>query len=464
MSNMATTNKTKTSKTSSRKTASADPPKGYDLGLMAVVFTLLALGLVMVFSASYAQGIIGFSDPYYFISRQLIWTAIGIVTLFVSMRINYRFWERLSIPLMGVAIIALMGVIAFGANTFGSTRTFFGGSIQPSEPAKIAIIIYISAWLASKGRRIEDMKVGLLPFSILMGAVTVMIVIQPDISTALIIVTTASIMFFIAGAKLRQLAIIILGGTATFALVIQYTTYAQGRIERYLVSIRNPLESAEWQSVQSVRAIIQGGATGVGIGNGTAKFPGYLPVSWSDNIFAIIGEEMGLLGALFVILLFAVLAYRGLRIALDAPDNFGMLLATGITTFLVLQAILNAAVVTAVAPPTGVTLPFISYGGSSLVTALGAIGILLNISRYGQPGVVRSDAMGNLSYANFNFGWRNRRSRLSGNRRRRTTRTSTGKKKQTRSAKSGSAKSSRSRSSKSAASSSARKRTGAGYR
>lgn len=455
-----TTNKTKTSKTSSRKTTSAAPPKGYDLGLMAVVFTLLALGLVMVFSASYAQGIIGFNDPYYFISRQLIWTAIGVVTLFAAMRVNYRFWERMSIPLMGVAIIALMGVIAFGANTFGSTRTFFGGSIQPSEPAKIAIIIYISAWLASKGRRIEDMKVGLLPFSILMGVVTVMIVIQPDISTALIIVATASIMFFIAGAKLRQLAIIILGGAATFALVIRYSAYAQGRIDRYLVSIRNPLESAEWQSVQSVRAIIQGGATGVGIGNGTAKLPGYLPVSWSDNIFAIIGEEMGLLGTLFVIFLFAMLAYRGLRIALDAPDNFGMLLATGITTFLILQAILNAAVVTAVAPPTGVTLPFISYGGSSLVTALGAIGILLNISRYGQPGVVRSDAMGNLSYANFNFGWRNRRPRLSGNRRRRTTRTSAGGKKK----KSSSAKSSRSRSSKSATSSSTRKRAGAGYR
>lgn len=458
-----TTNRTKTSKTSktsSGKTASAAPPKGYDLGLMAVVFTLLALGLVMVFSASYAQGIIGFNDPYYFISRQLIWTVIGVVTLFAAMRVNYRFWERMSIPLMGVAIIALMGVIAFGANTFGSTRTFFGGSIQPSEPAKIAIIIYISAWLASKGRRIEDMKVGLLPFSILMGVVTVMIVIQPDISTALIIVATASIMFFIAGAKLRQLAIIILGGAATFALVIRYSAYAQGRIDRYLVSIRNPLESAEWQSVQSVRAIIQGGATGVGIGNGTAKLPGYLPVSWSDNIFAIIGEEMGLLGTLFVIFLFAMLAYRGLRIALDAPDNFGMLLATGITTFLILQAILNAAVVTAVAPPTGVTLPFISYGGSSLVTALGAIGILLNISRYGQPGVVRSDAMGNLSYANFNFGWRNRRPRLSGNRRRRTTRTSAGGKKK----KSSSAKSSRSRSSKSATSSSTRKRAGAGYR
>ncbi len=456
---MTITKKTKTPKTSSKRAASAAPTRGYDLGLMSVVFTLLALGLVMVFSASYAQGIIGLNDPYYFITRQLMWAVIGVLTLFVAMRVNYRLWDQLSIPLMGFAIIALLAVITFGSKTFGSTRTFLGGSIQPSEPAKIAIIIYISAWLASKGRRIEDMKVGLLPFSILMGVVTVMIVIQPDISTALIIVTTASVMFFIAGAKLRQLTIIILGGTATFALVIQYSAYAQDRINRYLLSIRNPLESTEWQSVQSIRAIIRGGAAGVGVGNSTAKFPGYLPVSWSDNIFAIIGEEMGLLGALFVIFLFAVLAYRGLRIALDAPDNFGMLLATGITTLLVLQAVLNAAVVTAVVPPTGVTLPFISYGGSSLVTALGAIGILLNISRYGQPGVVRNDAMGSLSYANFNFGWRNRRPRLSGNRRRRTTRTRAGGKKK----QAGGAKSGRSRSSKNVASSSARKRAGAGY-
>ena len=192
-----------------------------------------------------------------------------------------------------------------------------------------------------------------------------------------------------------------------------------------MTSIRNPLESAEWQSVQSAQAMINGGALGVGVGNSQAKYPGYLPVSWSDNIFAIIGEELGLVGALFVILLFALLAYRGLRIALERPDNFGMLLATGITTLLILQAVLNTAVVVAVAPPTGVTLPFISYGGSSLVTALGAIGIMLNISRQIRPGVAPPAATGNLAYARFDFGWGNGRPRLSGNRRRRTNRTST---------------------------------------
>jgi len=376
----------------------------------------------MVFSASYAQGLVGYGDPYFFIYRQIIWTTIGVIGLIATSRINYSFWERYSIPLMGVTLLALMAVIVLGSERFGSTRTFFGGSVQPSEPAKIVIIIYVSTWLASKGRKIQDVKVGLIPFSILMGAMAVMIVTQPDISTAILIVITASIMFFIAGAKLNQLFVVALGTTATFAMVINYSSYAKDRVSRYWESIRNPLESTEWQAVQSVQALVDGGPFGVGLGNSVAKLPGRLPVSWSDNIFAIIGEEMGLLGTLFVILLFTLLAYRGLRIALQAPNNFGMLLATGITTLFILQAILNAAVVVAVAPATGVTLPFISYGGSSLVTALGAAGILLNISRYNDGTLPTGATTGKMSHARFNFGWGDRRTRLSGAGRRGTTR------------------------------------------
>ena len=173
--------------------------------------------------------------------------------------------------------------------------------------------------------------------------------------------------------------------------------------------------------------MINGGPLGVGVGNSTAKLPGYLPLSWSDNIFAVIGEELGLIGTLLIVLLFAVLAYRGLRIALNAPDNFGMLLATGITSLLTLQAVLNASVVLAVAPPTGVTLPFISYGGSSLVMAMGSVGILLNISRYSDVMARMRSAPGNVAYARFNFGWGNRRTRLPRTRSRRTTQTNAGK-------------------------------------
>jgi cell division protein FtsW len=234
-------------------------------------------------------------------------------------------------------------------------------------------------------------------------------------------------MFFIAGAKLNQLLTLGAIGTVTFALVINYSSYAQGRVARYIAAIQNPLLSEEWQTANATQAMINGGPLGVGVGNSIAKLPGYLPLSWSDNIFAIIGEELGLIGTLIIILLFAILAYRGLRIALNAPDNFGMLLATGLTSLLTLQAVLNAAVVLAVAPPTGVTLPFISYGGSSLVMALGSIGILLNISRYSEAMARLRSAPGNVAYARFNLGWGNRRSRVPRAGGSRTTQSSRGK-------------------------------------
>ncbi len=280
---------------------------GYDWGLLAVVMALLTVGLIMVFSASYARALVGFGSPFYFIARQIMWTGLGLAALIIAANVNYTLLERFSIPLMGLALLMLLAVIPFGTETYGAVRTLLGGSVQPSEPAKIVIIIYVSAWLASKGSLIQNVRVGLVPFSVLMGIVTVLIVTQPDISTAILIVTTASLMFFIAGAKMRQLLVIGIGIAVTFALVINYSDYAGGRVARYWDGLQNPLESAEWQAVQSVQAMINGGPVGVGIGNSVAKLPGYLPVSWSDNIFAIIGEELGLLGALFVILLFATL-------------------------------------------------------------------------------------------------------------------------------------------------------------
>lgn len=322
--------------------------------------------------------------------------------------------------MMGLALLALMAVVVFGSEKFGATRTFFGGSVQPAELAKIIVIIYISAWLASKGKRIRDVRVGLLPFSVLLGAVAVLIVAQPEISAAILIVSTASVMFFIAGAELKQLLVVGICTAATFWLVISNSSYAQGRLDRYLDSIWNPMQSDEYQVQLGVEALARGGPVGTGIGDGQAKLPGFLPLSWSDNIFAVVGEEMGLIGTLLVILLFALLAYRGLRIALHAPDNFGMLLATGITSSLILQALLNIAVIVAASPPTGVTLPFISYGGSSMVTALAAIGILLSVGRYSGETVQRSSELGNLTYARFDFGWRNRRPRVSRTSRRNT--------------------------------------------
>jgi len=389
----------------------------YDWALLFAVTAMLGLGLVMVFSASFPRGLEGFDDPFYFITRQLMWLGLGIVALLFGARVPYTAWNRWSIPLMGLALLALLGVIFFGAERFGATRTFLNGSIQPSEPAKIVIIVYVSAWLTSKGRRIRDARAGLLPFGVLMGIVAVLIVLQPEISTAILIVLTAAVMLFIAGADIKQLLVVGLIAALTFWLVITYSSYAADRVDRYLDSVGNPLASEEWQVSQAVQALMRGGLLGSGVGSGMAQQTGFLPVSWSDNIYGVIGEELGLLGTLTVLLLFAVLAWRGLRIALRAPDNFGMLLATGITTMLILQALLNMAVIVAAAPPTGVTLPFISYGGSSLLASLFGIGILLSISRYGLDAGAHASSLsevGRYSYERIDLGRGDGRSRVPG--------------------------------------------------
>ncbi len=359
-----------TNKTSTRKTEQSG---SYDGTLILVVISLVVAGLVMVFSASYYQGMEGFGDPYYFIIRQVIWVAVGLAALVVAARIPYQFWERWSVALMGLALVMLLGVIILGADLFGSTRTLFGGSVQPSEAAKVIVIIYISAWLTSKGERIKDVNVGLIPFGVLMGVVAALVVAQPDISTATLIVLTASVLFFIAGADMRQILLIGLLASVTLWIVITQSDYAGDRIDQYLASTGNPLTSTSWQIRNSTQAVVSGGPLGAGIGNGEMK-AGFIPLSWSDNIFAVIGEETGLLGSLLLVLLFALFAYRGYQIALRSVDDFGMLMATGITTLIMLQACLNVAVILALAPPTGVTLPFISYGGSSMVVLLGSVG------------------------------------------------------------------------------------------
>lgn len=395
---------------------------GFDWALLTVITALLIFGFVMVFSASYPWAMSNLGTPFFFLLLQTRWVVLGTITLIVMALIPYTVWERWSVPLMGFGLLSLMAVIFLGETRYGATRTLFSGSVQPSEPVKIIVIIYISTWLASKGDQIRDINYGLIPFGVLMGIVAGLIVAQPDISTTILIVTTASIVFFLAGAELKQ---IIVGGAITvmtFWLVITRNPYANRRVNALLESIRNPLASEEWQIHQASEAVVRGGPVGVGIGSSIEKFPGNLPLSWSDNIFAIIGEEMGLIGTLLIILLFALFAFRGFRIATHAPDIFGTLLAIGITSLLVLQAIIHIAVVVAVAPPTGVTLPFVSFGGSSLVTTMGAAGILLSISRGREQMAARKTASRKKKNATFNFRWRNRRSRLPSARRSRSGR------------------------------------------
>jgi cell division protein FtsW len=403
-----------------------------DWGLLAVVTAMLVFGLVTVLSASYPNSVEWREQPFYYFGRQVIWLALGIAAMLVLARIPYTFWERWAVPMMAVTLVALFVLMFVGAERFGSTRTFLNGSIQPSEIAKVIIIVYIAAWLASKGNRIRDVRAGLLPFGVLLGLLTLLIVLQPAISTAGLIVATAVTMFFIAGAAVRQIMVVAAGVIATFWVVIQFNDYAGARIAKYWESFWNPVSSQEYQVQQTVQAFMRGGPVGVGVGQGLAQQTGFVPLAWTDNIYAVVGEELGLLGALVVVLLFALLAYRGLRVAIRCRDPFGTLLATGITTMLTLQALLNAAVVVAAVPPTGVTLPFFSYGGSSMLMALAAVGLLLSVSRYGRVRGARATSpvspaaparsgageaarpAGSTSHASTDFGWRHRGTRVSG--------------------------------------------------
>jgi cell division protein FtsW len=373
-----------------------------DYILAVIVAALVVVGLIMVYSASF---VLDLNNPTAYLVRQLIWLALGLAVLIVLVRVDYQVWQRWSILLLMVGLGALVLVLARGGVRGGGQRWLLGGSIQPAELVKVIVIIYIADWLASKGDRIRQVSYGLVPFSILIGIVTSLIVLQPNMSTALLVSATCSLMFFVAGADVLQLLASGALGSGVIGLVVLLEPYRARR----LTSFWNPLEDAQdtgFQITQAIMALRSGGWIGVGLGGSHLKFTS--PHLWhSDTIFAVIVEELGVLGAVLIIGLYAALAWRGLRIAQRAPDAFGSYLAVGITTWITLQALINLAVVTAVLPPTGVTLPFVSYGGSSLVASLIGVGLLLSVSR-------RARAPTSSTYAPVDFGWRDRRSRLPG--------------------------------------------------
>ena len=377
-----------------------------DYFLIITVAALLIVGLMMVYSSTFDLAYKGFGDSTYFFRRQILWMVLGLGAMIVLARIEYHFWQRVAILLMAGALLLLGMVLVIGSTRFGGQRWLLpGGSVQPSELCKLAVVIYIAAWLSSKGERIRQITYGLIPFSILIGLVTGLIMFQPDLSTAVLIALTGGAMFFIAGADLLQLAISLIFGGATFVFLVSQMPHSATRIAVFLDPNSDP-NGVAYHIRQTLIALGCGGWTGVGLGAGRQKF-GYMPAAHTDAIFAVLGEELGLIGCLVVIGLFVALAYRGFKIALEAPDAFGTVLAAGLTSSLIIQALVNIAVVTATLPYAGVPLPFISYGGSSLVVALVSVGLLLSISR-GKAKKRRTGVR-----ARDNIGGRDRRARVS---------------------------------------------------
>ena len=356
----------------------------YDYLLIIAVAALLLVGLMMIYSATFALGYQLHDQPTYYFIRQLLWMGLGLLGMIVLARIEYHTWRRFSIPIMAVTMLLLLLVLAIGDVRFGGQRWLFRGSIQPSELSKLAIILYIADWLSSKGEQIRKVSYGLIPFAILIGIITGLIVLQRDLGTATLIGATAIAMFFIAGGNLWQILASGVLGSGTLYLLITRSSYRMARLTAFLDPLNADPLGEGYQIRQILIALGSGGLTGLGLGASRQKF-GYIPASHTDGVFAILGEELGLIGGLMVLGLFAFLGYRGFRIALDAADSFGTVLAAGITCSLIFQAIVNVGVVTASLPFTGIPLPFISFGGSSLVVSMASVGLLLAVSRRTMP-------------------------------------------------------------------------------
>ena len=358
----------------------------YDLVLVLVVVALTLIGVAMVFSASGMRALDTVDDPRYYLAWQALWAALGLVGLVVAMRVDYHRYRAFAVPLLAITGVLLLAVLVpgIGVRAGGASRWLRFGPVglQPAELAKLALILYLAAWLGSRRDRIASAAV-IVPFFAVTAVLAALVVAEPDLGTAIVIGAIALAMYFIAGARLRVFVSLAgLAGVTALAVALAQP-YRLQRLTTFLDPWSDP-KGAGFQTIQSLYGLALGGLFGEGLGAGREKF-GFLPAPYTDSIFAVLGDELGLAGTLAVIVLFFVLGYRGIAIALRARDATGALLAAGITTWLVFQAWVNMAVVASLVPMTGITLPFISYGGSSLCVGLIAVGILLNVGREAGP-------------------------------------------------------------------------------
>lgn len=354
-----------------------------DLPLLLVMIATLVFGLLMVFSASWDFSLAVYGEPMRMFNRQLLWLAIGLVVAFLLSRVDYHDWRRLSVFAL-VGTIALLAMVLFvNEMRLGAVRTLLGGSIQPSELAKVVTVIYLAVWLHSKREQLHDIQWGLIPLAVILGTIGGLIYVQPDLSATATVFLLGGLLFFLAGGDLKQIAFLLLLALLVGFLVVQVSATGQERVGAYLDGIKDPTQ-ASYHVRRSFEAIVKGGWFGVGIGRANTKLTG-LPVPPTDSIFAVITEELGLLGAFGTVGLYVLLVWRGLRIARNAPDLLGSLLASGLTFWIATEAVVNMLVMVGLMPFAGNALPFISAGGSNMVASLAAIGILMNVSRQSEP-------------------------------------------------------------------------------
>lgn len=354
-----------------------------DFTILLIVVILVLVGILAVSSASVVLSFDRFGNNFHYLKNQIIYAVLGLFAMGVMAMIDYRVWRKLAYPMMVVTLVLLVAVLipGIGRELGGARAWIYIGPInfQPAELVKLTFLFYLAAWLERQGTGIRHWQSGFVPFLTIMGVLALLIMAQPDLGTLTIIFAIAAAMFFAAGSSLTQIGVSAAGVVAMVFLLIQIAPY---RLQRFLTFL-NPEKDclgAGYQICQSLLGIGTGGWLGVGFGQSKQKYL-YLPQAHTDSIFVIMAEELGFLRMSLIVLLFAVIGWRGFKIAQEAPDMFGRLVAVGVTSWIVFQTFVNIGANLSLIPLTGVTLPFISAGGTSIIMTLAAVGVLLNISK-----------------------------------------------------------------------------------
>ncbi|MCI5800691.1 MAG: putative lipid II flippase FtsW [Oscillospiraceae bacterium] len=354
-----------------------------DVTFLVLVLLLLTFGLVMMFSASYAYAYYRMDDSFYYIKRQLLFAVGGLGVMIFLAYFDYRWWRKLALPVFAASILMLV-VVLFMPERNGAKRWIELGPLtfQPSEIAKFAVILMFASMVALYGEKMRSFRYGILPFAAVLGAVAALMVLEPHLSGTILILSIGAMMMFVGGTDLKWfllLLCVLVAAVGIVVLIPGVIEYAQSRFQYWL----DPFSDAQgkgFQTIQSLLAIGSGGFMGLGLGNSRQKYL-YIPEPQNDFVFSIVCEELGFVGAAIIVILFALLVWRGFVIAIRAKDKFGSMLAVGLTTQVGLQALLNIAVVTNTIPNTGISLPFFSYGGSALIMLLAQMGVVLSVSR-----------------------------------------------------------------------------------
>ncbi len=354
---------------------------GMDIPLVLTVFALIVLGLVILYSASmpvafYSEEV---TSPMSFVSRQALFAGVGLIFAFIISLIDYRILKKLIVPALFLTWAALFLVLIVGTVRHGATRTFFNGSVQPSEIAKVVIILYLAFWLKSKREALKRITIWALPIGVVLGGTLVLLYFEPDYSAILTLVGISGVLLFLADLDWKQIILIGIVACGFFFGIIRVTDTGNARWGQFVAGYMDPNDAIS-QVKRSIESIVDGGLFGVGIGQGTVKFTG-LEVGQSDTIFTVVAEEMGLIGCIIVITLFIILLWRGMKIAIQSDDMTGRLIASGISIWITIEAFINIASLFNIVPVGGNTLPFFSLGGSSLVSVLMGIGFILSVSR-----------------------------------------------------------------------------------